>query len=80
MCIFYIPVGGGYVTTRGCAPFDTETFSANLQKGMAGTYWKSSDAYSFCKNSLCNSALSIKTHAFTLNIVLFSIYYFISYK
>ena len=52
-------VGAGYITTRGCAPFDTETFSVNLQRGMSGTYWKSYDAFSLCENSLCNSAPAI---------------------
>ena len=74
MIHFYISVGAGYITTRGCAPFDSETFAANLQRGLAGTYWKSYDAFSLCENSLCNSAPSIKWNSLLLNIPLFIIY------
>ena len=64
-------VGAGYITTRGCAPFDTETFSVNLQRGMSGTYWKSYDAFSLCENSLCNSAPAmIKNYSIVLSVFL----------
>jgi hypothetical protein len=72
--LFYILVGAGYITTRGCAPFDSETFDANLQRGMAGTYWKSYDAFSLCENTLCNSSPSIQWNSLLLNIILFTIY------
>ena len=78
LCI-YISVGGGYVTTRGCAPFDTETFSANLQRGMAGTYWKGYDAFSLCENTLCNPAPSLKAHSILINVILFSIVTYFSH-
>ena len=66
-----ISVGAGYITTRGCAPFDTETFSVNLQRGMAGTYWKSYDAFSLCENALCNSAPPmIKSYSILLGFIL----------
>ena len=74
----YISVGGGYVTTRGCAPFDTETFSANLQRGMAGTYWKGYDAFSLCENTLCNPAPSLKAQSTLINVILVSIVIYFS--
>ena len=77
LCI-YISVGGGYVTTRGCAPFDTETFSANLQRGMAGTYWKGYDAFSLCENTLCNPAPSLKAQSTLINVILVSIVIYFS--
>ena len=38
LLIHYL-VGGGYVTVRGCAPFNTDFFPRAMQQGMAGTYW-----------------------------------------
>ena len=35
-----ILVGIGYITARGCAPFNKDFFPAAMQKGMAGDYWK----------------------------------------
>ena len=49
-------MGGTYITVRGCAPFDTETFNPGLQKQMIGTYWKGQNIFSFCDYDECNSA------------------------
>ena len=67
-------VGAGYVTTRGCAPFDTETFGKDLQRGMAGTYWKAYDAFSLCENPLCNSTPSITSSSLILNMIVVFLY------
>ena len=42
-----ISVGIGYITARGCAPFNKDFFPANMQKGMAGDYWKVSRSKEF---------------------------------
>ena len=53
----FSPVGGGFITVRGCAPFNTETFGRGFQRGMAGTYWKGSNAFSMCDYDNCNGAI-----------------------
>ena len=39
-------VGGQYITVRGCAPFDTDTFGAQFQRQAGGTYWKGQNSFS----------------------------------
>jgi len=34
----YIP--GGFITVRGCAPFTSDYFPKEMQRGLAGSYWK----------------------------------------
>ena len=31
---------GQVITVRGCAPFPTEVFPMEMQRGMVGNYWK----------------------------------------
>lgn len=50
---------GGYVTVRGCAPFNTDSFSAGFQRGMAGTYWRGSSSFSLCDYNNCNGAATV---------------------
>ncbi len=54
------PVGlrGGYVSIRGCAPFNSDTFSKGFQRGFAGTYWRGSSSFSLCDISTCNGGMS----------------------
>ena len=56
----FSPVGGGFITVRGCAPFNTETFGRGFQRGMAGTYWKGSNAFSMCDYDNCNAANGVR--------------------
>jgi len=50
-------VAGTYITVRGCAPFDSQTFSVGMQRGMRGTYWKGlSSAFSLCDYPACNAS------------------------
>merc|ERR1719348_1520376 len=51
---------GQYVTVRGCAPFTTDVFPGNMQKGMVGSYWKGTNVMSLCDFPNCNSAVSNK--------------------
>jgi len=55
-------VGGGYVTVRGCAPFNTDFFPRAMQQGMAGTYWNGlNNLISMCDVNNCNSARSLQS-------------------
>lgn len=59
-------VGGRYVSSRGCAPFDPETFDPQIQRSMTGTYWKSAftgNMISFCDYNNCNGGEKINTKA-----------------
>merc|ERR1712214_215969 len=38
-------VGIGYITVRGCAPFNKDFFPAQMQQGMAGSYWSVSSSH-----------------------------------
>jgi hypothetical protein len=49
-------VGGQYITVRGCAPFDTDTFSQSFQRSVGGTYWKGQNSFSLCDYDNCNGA------------------------
>jgi hypothetical protein len=49
-------VSGSYVTVRGCAPFDTESFGKGMQRSMSGTYWKGFNVFSLCDYDNCNKA------------------------
>jgi hypothetical protein len=51
-----ISVSGSYVTVRGCAPFDTESFGRGMQRSMSGTYWKGFNVFSLCDYDNCNKA------------------------
>lgn len=51
----FISVGGTYITVRGCAPFDSETFNLGMQRQMVGTYWKGFNVFSLCDYDQCNS-------------------------
>ena len=51
-----VSVSGSYVTVRGCAPFDTESFGRGMQRGMSGTYWKGFNVFSLCDYDNCNKA------------------------
>jgi len=53
---FSILVGGTFVTVRGCAPFDTESFSPGMQRAMSGTYWKGFNIFAMCDYDNCNTA------------------------
>jgi hypothetical protein len=49
-------VSGNYITVRGCAPFDTESFGRGMQRSMSGTYWKGFNVFSLCDYDNCNKA------------------------
>ncbi len=53
------PVGGNWVTVRGCAPFNTDHFSRNFQRSLVGTYWRGSSLFSVCDTDGCNAAHSV---------------------
>ena len=61
----FFSVSGSYVTVRGCAPFDTESFGKGMQRSMSGTYWKGLvNVFSLCDYDNCNTAAtgaSLKT-------------------
>ena len=40
-----VAVGIGYITVRGCAPFNKDFFPAQMQQGMAGSYWSVSSSH-----------------------------------
>jgi hypothetical protein len=56
-------VGGSYITVRGCAPFDEQTFNPGMQRQMVGTYWKGFNVFSMCDYDICNSG-----HRFITNV------------
>eukprot|EP00088_Acartia_fossae_P032497 TRINITY_DN33268_c0_g1_i1.p1 TRINITY_DN33268_c0_g1~~TRINITY_DN33268_c0_g1_i1.p1 ORF type:complete len:148 (+),score=9.71 TRINITY_DN33268_c0_g1_i1:33-446(+) len=47
---------GTYTTVRGCAPFTSDNFNPQLQRGMAGTYWKNGNSLRLCDYDNCNFA------------------------
>ena len=49
---------------RGCAPFTTDVFPGNMQKGMVGSYWKVIN--SVCKKSLILHLLFQGTNVMSL--------------
>merc|ERR1712039_169765 len=53
-------VGIGYITVRGCAPFNKDFFPAQMQQGMAGSYWSRSDVISLCDVNNCNSGRMVQ--------------------
>jgi len=53
-------VGIGYITVRGCAPFNKDFFPAQMQQGMAGSYWSGSDVISLCDVNNCNSGRMVQ--------------------
>jgi len=55
-------VGGTYITVRGCAPFDSETFNQGMQRQMVGSYWKGLNVFSLCDHDQCNNGNSITTN------------------
>ena len=57
-----ISVGGTYITVRGCAPFDSETFNQGMQRQMVGSYWKGLNVFSLCDHDQCNNGNSITTN------------------
>ena len=61
-------VGGQYITVRGCAPFDTDTFGAQFQRQAGGTYWKGQNSFSLCDYDNCNGAR--KSHVSLVTIAL----------
>jgi len=64
-------IGIGYITARGCAPFNKDFFPANMQKGMAGDYWKGqSNVFSMCDVNNCNSGRMVQ---FTVMSLLLSL-------
>ena len=69
--ILSFPVGGQYVTVRGCAPFNTETFSVGFQRGFVGTYWRGRSLFSLCDYDNCNSASGITASFASLAFALF---------
>ena len=54
--MIFLIVSGSYVTVRGCAPFDTESFGRGMQRSMSGTYWKGFNVFSLCDYDNCNKA------------------------
>lgn len=60
MHFFSISVGGTYITVRGCAPFDSQTFNPGMQRQMVGTYWKGFNIFSLCDYDQCNSGQNVK--------------------
>jgi len=62
-------VEGGYITVRGCAPFNTDLSPSAMQQGMTGTVgvsWNASwnglnNLISMCDISDCNSARSLQS-------------------
>jgi hypothetical protein len=52
-------VDGQWMTVRGCAPFNTETFDRGLQRGMGGTYWRGMSTFSLCDYDNCNAASTL---------------------
>ena len=54
-----VGIGNQHVTVRGCAPFDTETFGHNFQRGMQGTYWNGRNSFSLCDHNNCNGSEAV---------------------
>jgi len=50
-------LNGGYVTVRGCAPFNSDNFLQGMQRAMAGTYWKGFNHFSMCDYDQCNHSV-----------------------
>lgn len=70
-------VGGTYITVRGCAPFDSETFNQGMQRQMVGTYWKGFNVFSLCDYDQCNHANGVRTSV-TLSGLLLVMLYFVA--
>jgi len=66
--------GGQYVTIRGCAPFDSLTFSEPMQRAMRGTYWRGFySSFSLCDFNSCNGATPLSNPAAMLGSIVFLI-------
>ena len=67
-------VGGTYITVRGCAPFDANTFNQGMQRQMVGTYWKGLNVFSICDYDQCNGARKIGGLSLLSSITLFVVH------
>ena len=63
-------VGGQYITVRGCAPFDSDTFGQQFQRQAGGTYWKGQNSFSLCDYDNCNGARRGSISALSIGIAL----------
>ena len=61
-------VGGQYITVRGCAPFDSDTFGVQFQRQASGTYWKGQNSFSLCDYDNCNAAGKSSISVFSIGL------------